>query len=311
MKPNRAKQLRRTLLAMLATLIASAPVVHASRLAVTPTRINLAGQGAATLTLRNRSAESVLVQTRVVAWSQEAGSDQYQPTKEVLVSPPIVEIPSNADRIVRIAFLGERSPDREQTFRLILSEVVPEASADPTVAIRFAIEFNLPVFVLPSRAVKPELDWDIEPLAGGDWRLHASNQGTAHAQVRAITLTCENGDEELVIASMHRTRYVLSGSSVSWPIVIGEVPCKAEASKAYTVSRVSGVVSDRGHLPAKELEGAVGRVTEVISVDSRPAEQRLENLSLRVRAVTDYGPSEGALTVTPAAVVADLETAKF
>ncbi len=69
----------------------------------------------------------VVVQIRVVRWSQKGGAEQLEDTRELLVTPPVLQIPANSQQIVRVALRREPDGAQELTYRVIFEEV-PQAA---------------------------------------------------------------------------------------------------------------------------------------------------------------------------------------
>ena len=79
------------------------------------------------LTLRNQEATPVVVQAEVMLWQQADGQDQLTPSRDVLVSPAVFTLPGNGSQLVRVALRRPADPQRELSYRLILTEVPQQA----------------------------------------------------------------------------------------------------------------------------------------------------------------------------------------
>ena len=100
------------------SLFALALISFASQAAgwnIDPLRIDLSPkQKTAAMTITNASNKSTTIQIQPIAWSQVDGKDVYLPTRELLVTPPIVTIPAQSSQIIRMPIahtvLDNKSP---------------------------------------------------------------------------------------------------------------------------------------------------------------------------------------------------------
>lgn len=212
MPPVTASRLRHALAALLLAA-AGAGGAQAGSFSANPVRLNLpAGASSTSLALTNQGAETVTVQTTVMAWQQDAGRDVLTPSTDLVVSPPIFKVAPGATQTVRIGLL--RAPDRERelTYRLFLQEVPPPRAAGEQ-GVSVALQLALPVFVQPPVRTAPVLAWQAKPGADGAIELSLANSGTAHVQVVEARLVRPDGS---VAAEAAPRAYVLPGQSRSW-----------------------------------------------------------------------------------------------
>ena len=83
------------------------------------------------------------------AWSQDGGADELVETQELLAVPPLVTIPPGERQIVRIGHLATPSPDLEKSFRVIVTELPPNAGGGSGSALSMRLRLSIPVFVAP------------------------------------------------------------------------------------------------------------------------------------------------------------------
>ena len=192
------------------------PPTLAGSFSISPLRVELSTQAAtAALTIRNGEDAPALVQVETLLWSQSAGEDKLEPSKDLLVSPTVFTLPPRGSQLVRVALRGTADPARELSYRVILQEVPPEASPDFT-GLRVALRLSIPVFVAPTTPVKPDLAWSAARDASGAFVLRADNNGAAHARVLSFTLTPESGTGAVLQDSV--ATYVLPGQYRTWTL---------------------------------------------------------------------------------------------
>jgi fimbrial chaperone protein len=208
----------------LALFLALACTAHAGSFVVHPVRVTLtAAQSVSALTVRNDGVEPAVIQLEAVRWSQRNGEDVLEKTNEILATPPIFTVPPGGTQIIRVGL--RRAPDSQQelTFRLFLQEIPPPKPVAQ--GLRVALRVSLPVFVAPATATSPKLEWRAFRKPDGNIRLLASNSGTAHVQISALSLTPSDGGKTL--ATKEISEYVLPRNSREWTVPAGSLPVGA------------------------------------------------------------------------------------
>ena len=61
------------------------------------------------MTLRNDSAEPVMVQVQTFAWPRTLATADLEPTRELIAVPPVFALAGNAKQIIRVALRGARA----------------------------------------------------------------------------------------------------------------------------------------------------------------------------------------------------------
>jgi fimbrial chaperone protein len=199
---------------LFAGLLASA-WAQAGTFSVSPVRAILsANQQVGSLTVRNDGTESTVVQLELVSWSQQDGKDVYEPSRELIGTPPIFTVPPGGSQVVRVGLRRAPDPRRELTYRLYLQEVPPPPKADFQ-GLQVALRIGVPVFVLPALPAKPALQWRVTRTPQGQLKVHLTNSGNAHVQVANFRLAGAGGE---AIPAKQVATYVLPGQSREWSI---------------------------------------------------------------------------------------------
>ena len=231
----------------LTTCVAGAAPALASSFNISPIRVELAsGRRTEALTLRNADDAPVVVQVQVVAWSQKDGADQFDATREMLVTPPVLQIPGNGEQIVRVALRGQPDRSQELAYRVVFEEV-PQAAPTAFTGLRVALRISVPIFIAPTVG-KPhaDLSWDLRALPDGRLEVSATNHGSAHSQVTDFELQPAGAAGAGSPALQGMTgKYVLPGSRMSWVL-------KAESSPGQGTYTIRGH-SDQGEFSAEVL----------------------------------------------------------
>jgi len=208
---------RRALCILLVTLLALPHVASAGVFTVTPVRLYMTPRDRAiAVTIVNDGDTDVVLQADVNTWTQTPdGTDQLQPTEDLVLAPPIVRLAPKARQVVRLAMLAPPDVSRQLTYRLIVREV-PEALAPPASGVQtvVALALSMPVFITPPAARRQvNCIWSGGPGAEGP-SLACSNTGTAYAQVREAVVS--QGDR--VLARFEGGTYILPGATKALPL---------------------------------------------------------------------------------------------
>ena len=199
-----------------AALLASAAAC-ASGLQVSPVSIEVpATQNAEGLWLSNTGDTPVRAQVRVFRWTQANDADQLAPTKDLLASPPMIELAVGERQLIRAIRLDAPPTDgAEQTYRLIIDEL---PSQDPQrKGLQYVLRYSVPVFVQPAGAPasEPQLQWALQ-REGGKTLLEVANSGGTHAQLADVTYIDPAGQRTTVAPGL--LGYALPGARMRWAL---------------------------------------------------------------------------------------------
>jgi fimbrial chaperone protein len=214
---------------------------RASTFNISPIRAELGGpRHTAALTLTNADETPVVVQVSVLQWSQSDGADQLDDTREMLATPPVLQIPGTSEQIIRVALRREPEAARELAYRVIFQEVPLAAAADFT-GLRVALRLSIPIFVAPANGkASADVAWEARWLPDGDLEVAATNHGNGHMQVIDFDLELAGADLPL---HGNTTKYILPGSRMVWTL-----KAPADATKPKPI-KVHGR-SDQGEFAA-------------------------------------------------------------
>jgi fimbrial chaperone protein len=202
-------------------MLAAAPQLRAQTLEVMPVRIELPpGQLTTTLSITNRGTEPTAVQARAFAWSQKDNSEQLDATRDLVLSPPIAELPPGETQLMRI-LLRKPPVDKEATYRILVDQIPP--AEDPG-TVRIALRLSLPLFAEPMRRVAPEIDWRVVSADGSSAELVAQNRGGRHVRLTKVSLSGPDG-LSLTVAG-DESPYILPGAERRWKLTGHSAPLK-------------------------------------------------------------------------------------
>lgn len=192
-------------------------VVYAASLQIWPIEITLKSTGEiAAIQVNNVSDESALVQAMATAWHLEAegANGKKNLTDDLLISPPVFELPGRSSQTIRLALRNPMEADSEKTYRLVVTELPRTAGLIPN-SLAASVSIRLPVFVKPEGSA-PNLRWSVANTEFGGLHLLMSNDGNAHINVKRVKMSKLN-DQQSVFES-ENGGYVLAGDSMRWPL---------------------------------------------------------------------------------------------
>jgi fimbrial chaperone protein len=203
-------------LAICAAMSAAGTPASASTFNISPIRAELSAvHRTEALTIVNAGDEAVVVQIHVVSWSQKSGAEQLEETRDVLVTPPVLQIPGNSQQIIRVALRREPDSAQELTYRVIFEEV-PQAAPQGFTGLRVALRLSVPIFVAPAHGkANAELAWQSRWLPNGQLEVAATNSGSGHSQITDFEAQFPGS---LMPLRGVTSKYVLPGSRMSWTL---------------------------------------------------------------------------------------------
>ncbi|MFO1418473.1 MAG: fimbria/pilus periplasmic chaperone [Methylotetracoccus sp.] len=222
--------------------------VYAAQVSVSPTSVELsAKRTSATVTLRNSSGESVVMQSSVATWVRQAGEDQHKPTTDLIATPPIFTIPPNGTQIVRVGFRRPVDPRKELAYRLFLQEVPPEKPLDRS-GVRLALKMILPVMVEAANPSPPRPSWSGARRSDGSIEVTLFNAGGTHVSVQELKIGAIKGVP--TPRSQPAAPSVLPGSRQTWVFSPSAGDSSARTVHVKALSSVGPLETDVA-LPAR------------------------------------------------------------
>lgn len=201
--------------------LAAALPAAAGSFSVAPTRIEFpAGKRTTSVVLRNTDSKPLTLQVSLVQWTQSVEQDAYEPTRDLLITPPLFTIAPHSEQVVRIGLRRAPEESRELPYRIFFEEVPTPGAPYSANTLSVNLRVGVPVFV---HAAKQDegmyLDWQAQPAGNGEVIVSAENRGGTHVQVTGFKLLSDAG----VIGTMDSgMRYVLPGNRVSWKVRLAD-----------------------------------------------------------------------------------------
>lgn len=163
------------------------------------------------VTVSNESDQPLTLQVETLAWTQHNGEDREIESDDLLVVPPLAEIPPGASQLFRVTLRRPTLAPVERAYRLVLEDVGEITRQFDGVGVNLVFAHRLPVFVAGSgkHGAKPQLGSCSEMAPAGCVRI--DNLGDRFVQIKKITVTGRDWSKEL--GAGHR---VLANSWKEW-----------------------------------------------------------------------------------------------
>ena len=199
-------------------------LLHAASLQISPVSVRLrAGQNATGIELQNLGDAPIYGQVRVFLWDQQLGDDVLAPTRELVPSPPIVQIAARSSQTIRLVRTGNAAPAGELTYRVLIDELAKDDGAAGT-GVDIRLRYSVPVFVASAAAGAEVLSWKVEKKNDA-WFLRIDNSGNQHAQIGTLNLVNKAGAQFVISKGLFG--YVLARRWREW-----RLPVEARADLA-------------------------------------------------------------------------------
>jgi len=228
------------MLACTALLACSASAL-ASGLQVSPTTLTLpADRNADGLWLSNSGDTRLRAQLRVYKWTQENGEEKLEPTQDVAISPPMLELPAGERQLVRLIRLGAPPQGVESGYRVIVDELPPQ-DAPAKSGLQFVLRYSIPVFLSApgDESHAPVLQATLDRSQPG-MAVEIGNSGDLRAQIADLVLVDASGQRHVLAPGL--LGYVLPGQRMRWPLA---PPAGPPAQNGILKARINGEAAER------------------------------------------------------------------
>lgn len=263
-KPS-ALVLLKTLLCTL--LLATVPdLARAGVVSVTPTLVSLTpGKTTELISLTNESDQPSRFEITANKWTEtEDGRTELMPASDIVVFPPLVEIPAHDTKKIRLG-VERISGASEQSYRLIAQELPRMRGADAQVQIQVLTKFSVPIFVVPTqtRAEAAVLDasFDQNVLS-----FTIANPGSAHFVLQRVDVLGEGGAKPFTVTQ--KGWYILPGGKRTYHVFLGAEACRDAKSLLIKAVGDGPSAETRVAMPASACGHGVTRFIETARSDA-------------------------------------------
>jgi fimbrial chaperone protein len=211
------------------------PAAHAADLQVSPISLQFAAaEQAQGLWLSNTGNQPLRAQVRVQRWFQGNEGDQLEPARDLVASPPALEIAPGQRQLVRIVRPQPTTAAQERSYRLIVDELPagagagvlnPQPLAAPAQGLQFLLRYSIPVFVAPQGPAAPvPKQSDIRSLSaqltvGAQTHLSVANAGVRRVRISQLVYEDAQGRRVTLVPGL--LGYVLAGQQMRWVLPAG------------------------------------------------------------------------------------------
>lgn len=219
----------------------------ASSLRIAPVSVELAEPArTAALRVRNEGETPITIQMRVFRWTQNDGEDRLEPTRDVVISPPIAELLPQRDYVVRIVRLAARPVVDEENYRVIVDEL-PGSTGGAGSAVALLIRKSLPVSFTGRTWKKRELTWSAH-RRNGRIAVIAKNPGNRRTRISGLTVT--DSRNRRLLQQDGLSGYVLGKSARKW--ILPDASGQPGAGETLHISAETASGRIEGHAILRE-----------------------------------------------------------
>ncbi len=201
-------------LALLTALI-DPPVRAAAVLDVAPVLLDIQAPNATgAISVKNDDARPTTIQVRLFRWRQADGEERYEPTHDVVASPPIANVAPGATLVIRVIRSAQTPVEGEESYRLVLDQL-PESDRGGHAKVAMLLRQVLPVFFAQDDRSAPQVTWSVARGPRG-YVLRAHNAGDQRLRVARVTLG--GAGQPPIKLGGGLLGYVLGHANMSWTI---------------------------------------------------------------------------------------------
>ena len=220
--------------AILCAVFSAASVAHAQLIA--PVLVELSpARRVVSVTMTNRSDQAMTYQSQALAWTQVDGADRQSETNDILVVPPIAQLPPGGTQLFRVT-LRRPLPAQETAYRLVFEDITSNTGpAGDGATVRLQFRHSLPVFAgsVANAQARPVLDRCTAPGKSACVRIR--NDGDRRLKV--ATLVAEGGGWR---GEFKVSATVLAGG---WKQVTFDAPANVPGPFTITAQTSAGKIS--------------------------------------------------------------------
>jgi fimbrial chaperone protein len=220
--------------ALVGLLLTSALKIQAATFSINPLRVELdARHRTDIITLKNTADTPLRVQVREMLWSMaDQGEWQLTPSKDLIVTPELVEIPPGESAQFRVGTLID-SGASEGSYRLLLDELPNLDERDSKPEIRVLTEISMPVFLEPARRTRvPALG--AVSIAHGQLSLGLRAGGTQRLDPQNVKVAVSDDSGHVLEQRDATANYVLPGRTWFMNLKLPADTCARAATVSVT-----------------------------------------------------------------------------
>jgi len=138
--------------------------------------------------VRNDSSKVMRFQVETLNWQQQGQQDIYEPTQDLLVVPPLVDIAAGATQVLTVSWRPRAGMGQgEHAYRLMIEDITGESDKRAG-ALELRFRHNLPVFAMPMVSARFAANWSQCVAPAGQGCVRLDNAGNQRIRVHQLTL---------------------------------------------------------------------------------------------------------------------------
>ena len=201
-------------------LVLYSVAVSAASLQVSPISLKFQQtETAKEIWLTNTSEQAIRAQTRVLEWTQDDNKDVLNPTRQVVASPAVTEIPAGGRQLIRVIKTSQLDPRQEQSYRLIIDELPSAKKTEDQAGLQLLLQYSVPVFFESKQDISAKNN--ITSLTQiqfsyNNHKLTAENNANSHIRLSQLSYINPNGEKTPLVNGL--LGYALAHKTMTWDI---------------------------------------------------------------------------------------------
>ena len=179
------------------------------------------------ISITNNADQTILFQTKIVAFNPI--TKQEQPTQDLMLTPPIINIAPGQTQVFRVADMIAPSLTQEKYYHVYFSQVAnstPNANKNNNGAsLNFVFNIAIPIYVLPAN-LQTNLYWSAHLLNAKKIQLTVVNHGNSHIQFYSAGIMNNVTNEALASVEFPKLLYPGQSETVvvdlKFPLTAGD-----------------------------------------------------------------------------------------
>lgn len=183
-----------------------------------------------TVSLSANASAPMRLQAELLHWGQGLqGQAVTEPSDDLLVTPPLIDVAPGATQVIRVALRGARQSSKELAYRLVLEDIADateEIGLAPGMAIKVQMRYDVPVLVAPDGKAVNALQWkpcatdatqSLKLVTPGPYCVRLFNAGNRRVKLQELTFEGDGWQQALAFKEGEN---LLAGAQREWRLPI-------------------------------------------------------------------------------------------
>lgn len=165
------------------------------------------------------SDQPIRAQTRVLKWTQSDEKDILNPTREIVASPAVTQIPAGGRQLIRVIKVADLDLQQEQSYRLLIDELPSAEKPEEQTGLQLLLQYSIPVFIQSKQDINVKNNiTSLEQVhfKYTQQKLTIENNANSHVRLSQLSYINPNGEKIPLVNGL--LGYALAKKTMSWDI---------------------------------------------------------------------------------------------